>query len=566
MRAELPDVIGALERDEMVPFFQPVVELRSGKIRGFELLARWCHPDDGPILPANFIALAEENGLIQDLTRQVCQKAFPASHLLPDEMTLAVNVSPVQMRDARLPDQIQQDADGAGLSLSRLIIEITESALHHDLKKAQQVSGDLKAMGCKLALDDFGTGYSNLRHLQSLQFDELKIDRSFVNGMTTQRDCRKIVAAIIGLGQSLDLDMIAEGVETEEQADMLIWLGCASAQGWRYGKACASEDLPGMIGAEPIQSLPALTTPGDDWATSSLEALPTLRLAQLQAIYDGAPVGLCFLDNKFRYISLNQRLAEMNGFPVRSHIGRSVQEMYPHWFPIYEPYLVRSRSGEAISGVMLHRPGVAPGDSSLELLASYQPAWDEADEVVGISISLLDVTQTKMSSEADLPVADPHPHEIRVNPEVPWVMDAEGNNLQVSSRWVQTIPLGKDRTRNLHWLEALHVDDLEHTIKTMKHALRTGEAIDVEYRVLSVDGEWRWMRSRGSPRFAPSGEITRWYGSVEDVHDHKLQAERSLLDSQNEARNDHDTLAKGIIVSESLQNSIANSGQAESEG
>jgi hypothetical protein len=107
------------------------------------------------------------------------------------------------------------------------------------------------------------------------------------------------------------------------------------------------------------------------------------------------------------------------------------------------------------------------------------------------------------------------------------------------------------------------VDDLEHTIKTMKHALRTGEAIDVEYRVLSVDGEWRWMRSRGSPRFAPSGEITRWYGSVEDIHDQKLHELKSLRDSQNEARNDHDTLAAGIIVSESLQNSIGHSGQAE---
>jgi PAS domain S-box-containing protein len=563
MLAELPDVILALERDDIVPFFQPVVELRSGKLRGFEVLARWCHPEHGPILPTNFISLAEDNGLIQELTGRICQKAFSASHLLPDDLTLAVNVSPIQMRDSRLPIQLQQDAERSGLSLSRLIIEITESSLHHDLKQAQQIASDLKAMGCKLALDDFGTGYSNLRHLQSLQFDELKIDRSFVNGMTTQRDCRKIVAAIIGLGQSLDLEMVAEGVETEEQADMLIWLGCESAQGWRYGRACASEDLPRMIGADPIQSLPALTTPGEDWATSTLEALPTLRLAQLQAIYDGAPVGLCFLDHKFRYLSLNQRLAEMNGFPVKSHIGRLVQEMYPHWFPIHEPYLLRSRAGEAISGVMLHRPGVAPGDSGLELLASYQPAWDEADEVVGISISLLDVTHHKTSSEAGLPVTDPQPHEIRVNPEVPWVMDAEGNNLQVSSRWVQTIPLGKDRTRNLHWLEALHVDDLEHTIKTMKHALRTGEAIDVEYRVLSVDGEWRWMRSRGSPRFAPSGEITRWYGSVEDIHDQKLHELKSLRDSQNEARNDHDTLAAGIIVSESLQNSIGHSGQAE---
>jgi PAS domain S-box-containing protein len=523
MLAQLQDVMGALEKDELVPFFQPIVELRSGKLKGFEVLARWYHPQHGPILPGNFITLAEDHGLIQELTRQICEKAFSAAHLLPGNLTLAVNVSPVQMRDSRLPIQIRQNAEEAGFSLSRLIIEITESALHHDLKRAQQISADLKAMGCRLALDDFGTGYSNLRHLQSLQFDELKIDRSFVSGITTQRDCRKIVAAIIGLGQSLDLEMVAEGVETEEQTDMLIWLGCELAQGWRYGKAGATEEIPRMVAAEPIPTMPALTTPGDDWATSSLEALPTLRLAQLQAIYDGAPVGLCFLDQKFRYISLNQRLAEMNGIPAKSHIGRSVQEMLPEWFPIYEPYLLRSQGGEAISGVTLHRPGVASGDVAVELLASYQPAWDEADEVVGISISLLDITQHKESSEPPLPVDVSLPSEIRINPETPWVMDAEGNNLQVSSRWVRTIPLGKDRTRNLHWLEALHVDDLEHTIKTMKHALRTGDVIDVEYRVQSIDGEWRWMRSRGSPRFAPSGEITRWYGSVEDIHDSKQQ-------------------------------------------
>ena len=232
-------------------------------------------------------------------------------------------------------------------------------------------------------------------------------------------------------------------------------------------------------------------------------------------------MGLCFLDQKLRYVSLNQRLAEMNGVAVKSHIGRTVEEMYPQWFPIYEPFLLRALAGEAISGVTLHRPILAPGKSAMDLLASYQPAWDEGDEVVGISISLLDVTSQRLSNEANRQVVVPQSNEIGVNPEVPWVMDAEGNNLQVSSRWVQTIPLGKDRTRNLHWLEAVHADDLEPTIKSMKHALQTGEAIDVEYRVLNFDGEWRWMRSRGSPRFAPSGEITRWYGSVEDIHDHK---------------------------------------------
>ncbi len=522
MFIELGDVRRALDRDEIVPFFQPIVELRTGLLRGFEVLARWEHPTEGPVLPMNFITLAEENGLIGELTRQVCLKAFHASSILPEELTLAVNASPVQMRDAGLTAQIQQSAGDAEFSLSRLTIEITESALHHDLQRAQQVAGSLKSMGCKLALDDFGTGYSSLRHLQSMQFDEIKIDRSFVEGMTRERNSRKIVAAVIGLGQSLGMDTVAEGIETEEQADMLIWLGCHLGQGWRYGRAQAVGAIAAMIAVEPVAALTGLASPGKDWATSSLEALPTLRLAQLQAIYDGAPVGLCFLDNELRYVSLNRRLAEMNGRPVKDHIGRSVKEMYPDWFPIYEPFYLRALQGEAIAGAEFVRPKLRQNETDRRMVASYQPAWDEADEVIGISVSLLDVTEQRSLGAMPVPhiASDTTTHE--VNPEVPWVMDKEGNDLQASSRWVQTTPLGKDETRNLHWLEALHAEDLEPTIKIMREALRTGVPIDVEYRIRGLDGDWRWMRSRGAPRFASNGDIIRWCGSVEDINDDKM--------------------------------------------
>jgi PAS domain S-box-containing protein len=563
MLAALQDVIAALERDELVPFFQPVVELRTGKLRGFEVLARWRHPEHGPILPSNFISLAEDNGLIDELTRQVCRKAFLSSDLLSDELTLAVNVSPIQMRDPSLPVRIQQNAEETGFPLSRLIVEITESALHHDLKRAQQVAADLKAMGCKLALDDFGTGYSSLRHLQSMSFDEIKIDQSFVREMTCDRHCRKIVAAIIGLGQSLGLATVSEGVETEEQADMLIWLGCEQAQGWRYGKAEAAEAIPRTIAASPIGALPGLTTPGDDWSTSSLEALPTLRLAQLQAIYDGAPVGLCFLDNNFRYVSLNRRLAEMNGLAVKAHLGRTISELYPEWFPIFEPFLLRALQGEAIAGVEIHRPSLESGEIDRELIASYQPAWDEADEVIGISVSLLDVTDHRRLDEAIHRGAVSQGSSFEINPEVPWVMDGEGNNLQVSSRWVQATPLGKDRTRNLRWLEALHSDDLEPTIKAMKLALQKGTPIDVEYRVLGIDGAWKWMRSRGTARFAPNGEITRWYGSVEDINDRKRNETESLSESHQNTLEDQESLAKGIVLAQALQSSVAESVLAE---
>lgn len=561
MLVELRDVTTALEKNQLVPFFQPQVELRTGRLMGFEVLARWQHPELGPVLPGNFIDIAEKNGLIGALTEQVCGKAFVASHLLSGELTLAINVSPIQMRDSSLPKLLQGQAEDANFPLSRLIVEITETALHIDLGYAQKIAGQLKSMGCRLSLDDFGTGYSSLKHLQSIPFNQIKVDRSFVASVMTDRASRKIVAAIIGLGQSLGLDTIAEGIETEEQADMLIWLGCEEGQGWRYGRPAGLDEIAPMIAAPPIVALSSLSTPGDDWATSNLDALPTLRLAQLQAIYDGAPVGLCFLDKKLRYVNLNERLAEMNGFSVKDHLGRSVKDMYPQWFPTYEPYLLRALNGDAISGVRVHRPGLTSRDEGIELLASYQPAWDESDEVIGISISLLDVTAHRRSEEETLHEPVLHEFVFEVNPEVPWVMDAEGNNLQVSSRWVQTTPLGKDRTRNLRWLEALHTDDLEATIKTMKHALRTGQPIDVEYRVLAADGTWRWMRSTGSPRFGLSGAITRWYGSVEDIHDRKTEQLENLSEIEKHNSEDREVLSKGMLIAEVLQSSVSDLGR-----
>jgi PAS domain S-box-containing protein len=124
---------------------------------------------------------------------------------------------------------------------------------------------------------------------------------------------------------------------------------------------------------------------------------------------------------------------------------------------------------------------------------------------------------------------------------------------------VRTTPLGKDRTRNLRWLEALHSDDLERTIKTMKHALRTGKPIDVEYRILGPDGTWRWMRSTGSPRFGPTGAITRWYGSVEDIHDRKLQEQRYRNEIESHNREDQEALSKGMLLAEILQDSVSDS-------
>jgi PAS domain S-box-containing protein len=318
---------------------------------------------------------------------------------------------------------------------------------------------------------------------------------------------------------------VAEGIETEEHAEMLLWLGCELGQGWLYGRPWTADRIPEMLATAPHRLSTALSMHGGGWVVSSLEALPAQRLAQLQAIYDGAPVGLCFLDCKLRYVSINRQLARMNGSPVSSYLGRTVQEVIPKVFPAIDPYLRRALEGEAIQNVEFMRPANGTEMSDATNLVSYQPALDEAGEVIGVSVMVVDITERKRMEEALRASEDHLRLMVEMIPEIPWVMDAEGNNLDFNARWTEITGLNTEQTRNLGWLEALHPEDVEPTMKAITEALHTGKPIDIEYRIKCVDGGWKWMRSRGSPRVGPSGQIVRWYGSLEDIDDRKLLQE-----------------------------------------
>ena len=534
MAIDRENVRRALENDELEPCFQPVVELHTGRLAALEVLARWRHPEIGLVLPENFIALAEDSGLIGQLTQQILRKAFQSTPQLPAPLMLAVNISPTQLHDLSLPDQICKAADTGNFPLDRLIIEITESALLNDLERSQVVVKELKAAGCRLALDDFGTGYSSLKHLQALPFDKLKVDRSFVESMTDKRESRKIVAAIIGLGHSLGLVTVAEGVETADQAEMLLCLGCELGQGWLYGRPVTADKIPGLV-AKPLRAMwEESSTPEGKSGVSSLEALPTQRLAQLQAIYDGAPVGLCFLDRNLRYVSLNRALADIAGERVAAHLGKTIMQMVPEIYSRIEPYLLRALRGEASRDLEFSWPATKKGQPARTDLASIQPAFDEAGEVIGISISVAEITALKRTEQALRDSEDHLRYISELNPEVPWVMDAQGNDLDLSSRWVQTSEFDHQRRMNLGWLGAIPKEEEELTVKRIQDILRTGEPIDIEFRVKSHSGALKWMRSRGSPRFGPSGDIVRWYGSVEEIDDRKrteADAQKSPLES-----------------------------------
>ncbi len=388
----------ALQCGEFFPHFQPLVVLATGKLHGFEVLARWQHPDLGMVSPDQFIPLAEKEGFIGEVSSQVLQKAFQAIAIHGIGLRLAFNISPLQLQDLALPEHIRLLAEVAGFSLEYATAEITESAMAANMTSARTITSDLKAMGCRIALDDFGTGYSSLYHLKSLPFDELKVDRSFVSSMTTERDSRKIVAAVVGLGQSLGLSTIAEGIETKEQADMLLRLGCDMGQGWHYGRPVAAEALPSIIESLTRSAILCAGHEGKGISLNCREGLPSQRLAQLQAVYDGAPVGLGFLDRNLKYININRRLAEMHNLSIADHYGKTIAEIIPEVYPLIEPHVREALSGRGVSDLEIREPSSQAHDGRT-FLVSYQPAFDEAGEVVGVSCAIRDFTARRSAED-----------------------------------------------------------------------------------------------------------------------------------------------------------------------
>jgi diguanylate cyclase (GGDEF)-like protein len=242
------DMRVGLSEHRFVPYFQPLIDLDSGELKGFEVLARWNHATRGLLEPADFIDVAEGTGLISHLSMSVMRQALNEARAWPSHLSIAVNVSPVQFRDPMLAQRIVKMLAETNFPAQRLELEITESTLLEDHDLALATVESLKNHGIRISLDDFGTGYASLTQLRSLPFDRIKIDRSFVATIMEDKQSHAIVSAIANLGKNLRLPVTAEGVESACVHGKLQQLGCSDAQGWLFGRPLPAAEARELLG------------------------------------------------------------------------------------------------------------------------------------------------------------------------------------------------------------------------------------------------------------------------------------------------------------------------------
>jgi diguanylate cyclase (GGDEF)-like protein len=226
----------AIEKGELEVYYQPIVDLRTKKVTCCEALLRWHHPELGMVSPATFIPLAESTGLISPISHWVLYQACAAAAAWPEDVSIAVNMSPALLKDLHLSHMILSALYRSGLAARRLELEITESVLLEENAQSNSLIREFQRIGLKLSIDDFGTGYSSLTYLKKYRFDKIKIDTTFIADVTKSREARAIIHALVSLAAELDMEIVAEGIETETQLGYVTGAGCTAAQGFFLGR------------------------------------------------------------------------------------------------------------------------------------------------------------------------------------------------------------------------------------------------------------------------------------------------------------------------------------------
>jgi len=305
------DLRDAIAQGELSVSYQPVVSTKTALVSGYEALVRWCHPKTGAISPSDFIPVAEEAGLIEQIGEWVLRTAVHDAVRMPDGIRVAVNVSPIQFRNPKFAGIVANALASSGLDPARLELEITEGVFLNDDERAAQMFRALKALGVRLALDDFGTGYSSLGYLRNAPFDKIKIDKSFVRGAISDGHRKAaIIRAIVTLADAFGMETTAEGVEQQDEIAFVRELGCSHIQGFVYGKA---EPLDIVLHSLTKQKLHILPTGHDKSRSPRFKVLRAAKLI----------IGQTRTEVKVRNISTNGAMIE-GPMPGMSCAGQEI--------------------------------------------------------------------------------------------------------------------------------------------------------------------------------------------------------------------------------------------------
>ena len=246
------DLRKAITAGEFELYYQPIVSSTTGRIRSFEALIRWNHPTNGRVPPDKFIPLAEELGLIHSIGSWALSQACKDARNWPEDVSVAVNVSPNQFKTADLVESVRRALGASGLQSNRLQLEVTETVLLNNTDLTLSMLHDLRELGVRIAMDDFGSGYSSLNYLRKFPFDKLKIDKSFIDNIANDQECVAIVRAVTDLARTLGIETTAEGVETQEQRAVLRNMGCDEIQGYLISRPQSVAGVRDLLGASAL--------------------------------------------------------------------------------------------------------------------------------------------------------------------------------------------------------------------------------------------------------------------------------------------------------------------------
>lgn len=505
----------AIHQGHIWPAFQPIIDIRSGAVAGFEILARWSDPELGEISPLTFIPLLEEQGLIDALTNALMQQACGDAANWPGNFFLAFNISPVQLIQEGLAERLVLTTLNAGFEPQRLQVEVTEGALLPDKEIAFSTLSALLDRGITISIDDFGTGYSNLERLSVFPFRKLKIDARFVRNLDADASKRRIVASLIGLGHSLGMSIVAEGVETQAEEAILRELGCDLGQGWLYSKAVRAELAFAVLFARGERL--ALHPP--------LDISPFQQLHQLDSLYRQAPVGLCFMDLHLRHVRANDRFARLHGLTAAELEGKAIDDV------LTGDHLTTARSvlDQLLSGVESQTQEYCL--NGRDILVISHKVIDVGGEVIGFSLVSLDVTEQNKSRQTLVEREAHFRNAVELGPNISWAATPEGIIDYMSHTSADTPEVSR-REHVLQWVEKIHPDDRPWLTSYWLGWVKTGTPYQADFRVLWPDGQYRWVSSRALPHRDENGEIIRWYGVTVDISRQKeLEAKLEKLES-----------------------------------